>query len=406
MAGSEDIQVEIYEDFETITNLQQEWDEFVESVGSNIRLTYDWCRIWWKYYGHGRKPQILVFRKQARLVGIIPFFLEKLRLGPVSLRAGKIVGTDFSLAAFTPSIRLEFLEEVIKKFFANIFNCNRCDVFHFGPLSGTSLCFEDMLKSLQSCAHSGNKVTAKQITVQTYFKLAKSWEEHFASLPKKKQRDIKRKYRLLSERLNENDSLVAQFASKRDFEIFFHDFYEMHQSHWRRMNKNGHFEDWPRSKQFHMELAKQQLQHNRLRLLEVKAGSYILGYKYAYKFGDKYVEFLDARLDTKKFERMSLGDIVFCEQAKKAIEEGATYIDSLTGEYEHKRRMGGQIFPVRSIFICSRKPLDMARICIFKLIAKVLHICYYKIWFCRLAPRLPFKRRPLWKIWIRTNMFS
>jgi len=40
---------------------------------------------------------------------------------------------------------------------------------------------------------------------------------------------------------------------------------------------------------------------------------------------------------------------------------------------------------------------------VFCAIAKLLNFGYYKVWFCHLAPKLPFKRKPLWGIWIRTK---
>ncbi len=44
------------------------------------------------------------------------------------------------------------------------------------------------------------------------------------------------------------------------------------------------------------------------------------------------------------------------------------------------------------------------RASLFASLSRLLHLCYYRIWFSRLAPRLPFKRRPLWKLWIRTRL--
>ena len=55
--------------------------------------------------------------------------------------------------------------------------------------------------------------------------------------------------------------------------------------------------------------------------MEVKTDGQSLGYKYAYKFGDTFVEFLDARADGDRFARAGLGNIIFYEQLKKAQEE-------------------------------------------------------------------------------------
>jgi hypothetical protein len=31
----------------------------------------------------------------------------------------------------------------------------------------------------------------------------------------------------------------------------------------------------------------------------------------------------------------------------------------------------------------------------------LLNLAYYKVWFQRVAPRLPLKRGPLWRSWVR-----
>ena len=81
----DNITVEIYHIFDALANMQQEWDDFIESVGGEIFLTYDWCRIWWKYYGHKRDLTIFVFRNGGEICGILPLFREKIWIGPLSI---------------------------------------------------------------------------------------------------------------------------------------------------------------------------------------------------------------------------------------------------------------------------------------------------------------------------------
>ena len=37
--------------FDELQRLREPWDRLALKAGSEIFLTYDWCRIWWKYYG-------------------------------------------------------------------------------------------------------------------------------------------------------------------------------------------------------------------------------------------------------------------------------------------------------------------------------------------------------------------
>lgn len=400
------IDVKVYDSFDQLESMQLEWDGFVESICCEIFLTYDWCRLWWKYYGAGRQLRLFVFRQGGTLIGIIPMFFEKIWLGPVFIRAGKVVGTDFALSTIIPPIRKEFLQEVIQTLICRLVADYRWDVLHIGPIAGIYRDFGRLLEIFQKCIGQGYQVRNGNNNVQTYFMLADSWEKQMTGFSNKKRRIINQKYRALREVVGEeNTPIVSRFASTQDVQQLFDGFYEMHQRHWQKLGKPGHFGDWPDSRQFHREVALEQLKHDRLRLLEVKAGTYILGYKYAYKFGDKYLELLDARSEVKELARASLGKIVFCEQLKKALQERVKHIDSMRCKYEHKMWMGGKLFLVNNIYIYSGKLWPSIRIRIFRSLSWLLHMCYYRIWVLKIAPKLPFKR-PLWRIWIRSNMFA
>ncbi|GAH79109.1 unnamed protein product, partial [marine sediment metagenome] len=122
----------------------------------------------------------------------------------------------------------------------------------------------------------------------------------------------KQKYKTLFKAIgDENTRMIARFASENNALQIFDKFVEMHQKHWENLGKPGHFGSFPSSRQFHREVMQEQLKQNRLRLLEVKAGPYVLGYKYGYKFGDSYLEFLDARSEEEELVPASLGRIIF-----------------------------------------------------------------------------------------------
>jgi len=229
-------------------------------------------------------------------------------------------------------------------------------------------------------------------------------QDYLAQLPKKQRRIIKQKYRVLQETNRDKGQAVsAEFATEENYISIFERFHEMHQKHWRSQGKLGHFADYHLAKEFYREVAGAAIKHQRLRLLEVKLGNEFLGYKYAFKFGDKYVEYLDARNSINKYSRAGLGNIIFCEQLKKALQENVHCIDSLTGKYEHKLRMGGTLFPTNEIFIHSQNKHSVMRIKIFRMLVNAIHMLYYNIWFRRIMPRLPFKPRHLWDLWIVSN---
>ncbi len=397
------IYADVFDNFDELAPMQQEWDNFVESVGAEIFLTYDWCRIWWKYYGKKRDLRVFVFRSNDELVGIIPLFFEKIWLGPISVRAAKIVGSDFTLSQFCLPLAAGFTKAVVEKLF-ELLSQEKWDIMHIGPIAGLYNHFDDLKDAFNEFFANFHSVLIENKSVQTYFQLADNWEKQLASLKKGERWDIRRSYKALCP---DTTSVVSTFASADNFEQIFKSFVDMHQSYWQSLGKLGHFGDWPVAYEFHHEIAAAQLKQNRLRLIEVKSGSRCLGYEYDYKFGDRYFEFLNARSSSKELAKISVGRVVFSEQVKKALDEGVRCIDSMQGKYENKLRLGGKLFSVMSIFILpKRKFLALIRISILRALARVLNLYYYRIWFCRIAPKLPFKRRSLWQIWIRTRAFG
>jgi CelD/BcsL family acetyltransferase involved in cellulose biosynthesis len=400
------MEVKVYHNFEELEKVQHEWDSFVESVSGDIFLTYGWCRIWWKYYGDRRKLQIFVFRSNDKLVGIIPLFFEKLWLGPIPIRAAKIVSSDSTGDQVSVPIHNKYIRRVIQKFF-DLLSEDDWDILHIGPIAGLYKHYDALKRACEELFGHSHLVWSENNDVQTYFKLADTWDEYLANLDRKERSKIRRHYRLACKAAGgKAASVVANCATIDDFEETFAGFIQMHQEHWQKLGKLGHFEDWPFAREFHRELAEAQLNQDRLRLIQITLGDWCLGYKYGYIFGDNYFDFLDARSDRNELANVGLGRIIYSEMMKKAIREKAKWIDSMRGKYKHKLEMGGELFPTRSLYVVPKRWATVVRVRLFRLFAYLLNLFYCRIWYNRIAPKLPLKRKGLWKIWIRTCGFA
>lgn len=386
--------------------IQQEWDSFVESVSGDIFLTYGWCRIWWKYYGEKRDLRVFVFRKGKDLVGIIPLFFERIWLGPVFVKAVKIVGSDFTGDQVSVPIHNKYIRRVIQKFF-ELVSEDDWDILHIGPIAGQYKHYDDLKIAFEKSFGYSHIVLSENKGVQTYFKLTDSWDEYLATLDRKERSKIRRHYRLAYKTVGDKTtSVAANCATMDNFEKIFTGFVQMHQEHWQKLRKLGHFGDWYSARGFHRELAEAQLKRNRLCLMQITLGDWCLGYKYGYIFGDNYFDFLDARSDRKELANVGLGRIIYSEMIKKAIQEKAKWIDSMRGKYKHKLEMGGQLFPTRNLYVIPKRTTTVVRVRLFRFFARLLDFCYYRVWYTRVAPWLPLKRKGLWKIWIRTCGFA
>jgi hypothetical protein len=142
------IEMEVFESFEAIASIEHQWDALAEAM-DEIFFTFDWCRIWWKYYGKNRKLKIYAFRSDGELVGLIPVFHESVRLGPAHVNVIKLVGSDFSLAQLSMPVKKSFLPMVMEKFLAHASSVFKWDIIFLGPLAGQ---YRDLIDLYQICS--------------------------------------------------------------------------------------------------------------------------------------------------------------------------------------------------------------------------------------------------------------
>ncbi len=398
-AAGEDIACSVYSSFEDITDLQKEWDGLVASVGGEIFLTFDWCRIWWKFYGHRRALHIYVFRRNCDIVGILPLFIESLWLGPVPVRVAKIVGSDFTLAQFTLAVKSECLPEVIRAFM-KIAEGHQWDLCSLGPISGFSHGREDLELLFRHTDDTRHYIQVDEIGVQTVFELPDAWDDYLALLNKKERQLMRSNYRKI-----QASSLQVQcrVATAEDFAEEFDAFVATHQGQWKRSGQAGHFGDWPRSLDFHRDVAEAQLQHDRLRLLRVRVSAECTAYQYSYQLGRRYFEMLMGRSSCDASHAVDLGRLLFAEQTQRAMQQGVRSIDSMRGRYDYKLRLGGKLFPLLRVRIVRKGACRAVRLACFGACASLIDLVYYKLWYCRIAPKLPLPSGPLWSGWIRSN---
>ena len=399
------IKVFVHDSFDELSGMQQDWDEFIESIDGEIFLTYDWCRVWWKYYGHKRKLIIFTFRYQEHLCGILPLFLENIWFGPVFVRVIKMIGSDFLPVALSAPIKKEFLNEVVHCFINELANKYSFDSLHIGPICGRYESFDILEKSFSEVIKGTHTIKLKISDVQTYFKVADTWDKQLINLSHNEKRNMNKHYDRI---LRKGIPIECTGATNENIEIIFDNFVKMHQSHWGEKGQAGHFVAWPDSVQFHREMSHVQLQRKRLRLYSINVNGHCIGYHYAYKFGNTYYLFLYSRTagNAEKGEKYDFGRIDFAETIKQAIKEQVKLCDAMRGKYDYKLQLGGELLPIRNIYIYSNKMIAKCRIIAARVLATVIDICYNKIWRVRIAPHIGVKLGAFWRIWLRTNIFS
>jgi len=394
--------VQIYDDFESLRNMQPEWDAFMEAVDAEIFLSFDWCRIWWKYYGKKRKLAVFIFRDGNNICAILPLFLEKIWLGPIFVRAIRIVGSDYMPVTLSVPVKKDLLDLVVKLLVDEIKLKWRWDIFYMGALCGRYAATDQLVEAFRNSLGVSYRFELKSNDVQTYFQVAHDWEKQIAGLASNQRTNLRRTFREID---RNGISVSSCLTSKENISQKFRNFVEMHQHYWQRHGMPGHFVAWPLSVDFHREVSSIQLELDRLRLIEIKFDGQIVGYEYLYKFNNTYFWFLNSREENKIKPRIDYKWIAFQKKIENALKDSVICIDGMRGRYEYKLLMGGQYLPINNLLIYSKKLTNFIRIKLFRSFAWFLDVCYSKLWNARIGPRLGVRRKAFWDLWIRSHPF-
>jgi CelD/BcsL family acetyltransferase involved in cellulose biosynthesis len=391
--------MEEYHSFDELQPLAREWDGFIEEAGGEIFLTFDWCRLWWHYYGTDRKLLVFIFRRSRQIVGILPVFLETVRVTVFPLRIVKLVGCDFGPFTFSICIHPESADLALS-FFVKRLNEERWDLLMLGELAGRFERIETLRTQLRQQFGAGFAVIDRICNVQTYHAIPDSWEALLRQLPKGDRYKFKREYKRLR---REEKCLHSPIAEADDFDQFFDEFVSLHQRYWNRKKRTGHFNAWPCSREFHRAVARSQLALGRLRLQRLMIGDDVIGYSYAFKFGSTYHQFLDGRR-CEDDSRTSFFRLDFGETAKKAMLEKVTSFDSLRGSYDYKLHIGGYHKDIHKIFVHRSGAFHRFRIKGLVGLIRIYDALYRKLWRNGIMPLTGGRNTPLSRTWIRLHV--
>jgi len=403
-ATADALHAELFTSFDNISITHSEWDEFIESVGGEIFLTYDWCRTWWKYYGDGRQLMICIFRdSQNSLCGVMPVFSETFGFGPASVRVVKMVGSDFMPITFAIPVREEMLE-IVTHAFLDLLN-EKChwDLLYLGAICGRYPAIEGLVNAFKAYSNYAYHVDVTSSEVQTYYDVANSWDEQIAGLSRKQRQNIRRVHNEL-----QKASLTPNFvpATKFNFPETFSTFVQVHQQQWNELGMPGHFIDWPCSIGFHSEIGSLGIDSGRTKLFTIKLNDEVIGYNYLYKFGSRYQWYLSGRSHYENDSKIDFQRISFRLTLQSALSEQVTSIDDGRGRYEYKMAMGGKLTNVNNVYVESREMFSRMKLSVFYLLILTCNVLYSKVWRRRIAPRMGFRPRPLFSWWIKTHMLS
>ena len=399
--GARRVSCQIVPTFDGLDHVRDQWDKLTAEVGSRIYLTYDWCKVWWAYYGKARQARIFLFHEAERLVGVVPMFIDDVRLGPARLRLGKIMGSDFTQAICDLSVCTPWVEAVIDEILEQLIVEDGCDAIVFGPMLQGS----DRIDAVRTVAQERSNLVSvyreRVVTQQTTIELPRSTQGYLNSLSKNQRFNLRKGWRRLTD---DHEVDVAVVTEPVEAATEFSEFVRMHTKQWQANGMLGHFEDWPGAEDFNRSIVEAMSKSGRVRFLHMRADDHVVARQFSLVLGDTCYCRLAARSVQHGWDKYGIGRLSLLKLFEHLIQEGIRQVDVGTGTYEYKLRLGGEEHNVRSILVVRNRRSARHRARIFCAMADVIDRLYYRLWYCRVAPRLSGRHGPLWTKWIRSRV--
>ena len=379
---------------------RSDWNGLVLRSGADVYQTFDWCRLWWKYYGDRRQLHLLLCFSGEELVGLVPAFIETLWLGPVRLRVAKLVGADYTLNLCNLPVLADALPSVVSRAIQYFLGEHHCDLLLLGPLSGPVARVDELTAAGRNERELVAKVEILGDSCNTYFDLPNNFDEYLKVIGKQQRGNFNRTVAQLSKAHCVAFDVVTQ-PDKLENE--FEGFCRLHNAQWQAEGKLGHFGDWPHAENFNRDLIRTLGGQGMVRFHRILANDQVVSSQYGYVFGKTTYWRLPARVFAPEWDRLSFGRMGLTKMIEASIAEGRQSVEGGRGHYAYKLQMGGREWPLRTVQFTRRGTGVSARVRAFRATASLLNLAYYKILFVRLGPRLPALQRPLWPVWIRST---
>ena len=384
--------VRVLHSFAEAESFRSAWNSVVLRAGADVYQTFDWCRLWWHYYGERRELNLLLCFSGEELVGLVPAFVETLWLGPARLRVAKLVGADYTLNLCNLPVLGDFLPPVVSRAVHYFLGENRCDLLLLGPLSGPAARVNELVTAGRNERRLVARVETLGDSCNTYFDLPGTFDEYLKAIGKQQRGNYNRTltqfakaHRVAFDVVTQPDKLPVEYEN----------FCLLHNAQWRAEGKLGHFRDWPHAENFNRDLVRTLGGQGMVRFHRILADDHVVSCQYSFVFGNTIYWRLPARAFAPEWDRLSFGRMGLAKMIEASIAEGQRTVEGGRSHYAYKVQMGGRECPLRTLQFVRRGSGVSARVRAFRAIATQLNLAYYKIIVLRVAPRVPVLQRPL-----------
>ncbi|MEO7381561.1 MAG: hypothetical protein ABIV25_07475, partial [Paracoccaceae bacterium] len=180
-----------------IDTLRDEWQALAERVRADIYMRPDWFAVWWDHFSVGRRFACLVARADDSLVGVLPFVLEDVWLGPFPQSVARLAGTDPHCIILQLSLQARWADKVLAEAVNHLIGKLGCVAVSFTPISDLAAHLAP-LRGLADCG-TGRIVLEAAAGSHVVFDLPSSFEKYLALVASKRRGQFRSRVKGLQE---------------------------------------------------------------------------------------------------------------------------------------------------------------------------------------------------------------
>jgi CelD/BcsL family acetyltransferase involved in cellulose biosynthesis len=358
------------EEFESLAPI---WDRLLEDCRdeSSMYLSLEWLATWWRYFGEGKRLNLLLFEREGKVTGIVPLARNLYRIGPFKLDA--LESITWTSCNYMGLVLPEHRDEVTAAFLGYL----KQNLHGLSPILRLSLIPED--SQFLSAIKKNMARQAKSLVLQErvralapYIELPSSWEEYFASLGERRRKVLKGALR----RLERKGSVVElRQCEAGSLDEVLSRFFDLHQERWRVVGLRGSFAG-PRDREFHREVARKFLKKNWLHLSSLTIDGDVASVLFACIYNHKFYAITEAR--NIRYARYSVGHLHEMEVIKDAISRRLKEFDFLQGDEPYKFYWTKSARRYMQVIIIKRGFMPALRLRILRLFLRLCDVRQYR----------------------------
>jgi CelD/BcsL family acetyltransferase involved in cellulose biosynthesis len=323
--------LEVIDSFVHLLKLENEWTRLLDTIhGITPFQLPEWLLTWWPHFGSG-ELQVLVFRREGVLAGIIPCFRHYWD----GLRQITLIGSgisDYLEPPLAPAYRFEILERLR----THLETDSAWDICNWQDLSAGSA-----LEQLRSSA--AFEVSTQEDIECTEIRNKGSFDQFWNERPASLRRNLQR-YRH-----------KAQLAGRVDFEVtdradpqLMDTLIRLHTIRWQRRGEPGMIAA-NRSDQFLRDIARVFERNRMVRFFSLCFQGSIVAIILSFLYRNTVFGYLSGF--DPEFERLSFGGTILHHALRHSFEQGFTSWSFLRGNEPYKFWWGAQRIPKARVIV-------------------------------------------------------